>query len=286
LSTFDFGIDAELNENISGHVLVLWEEDDTEPIDLDEGFITLTGPLDLPLYLVAGKFYVPFGKFDSFFISDPFTLELSETSESAVAFGFAEDIIDVSIGGFNGDVDKIDKNDHVESFFGSAMLSINDDHSGINLSTGISYISNIADSDGLSAMNDLDSDGEPDGLNDYVDGISVFVSASLNNTLFCIAEYAGAMDEFEPGDLDFADKKSKPKAWNIEIALVFPLQIGLGIQYQGSDDCNNFLPESSYGGIAFCHPFDNTYLGLEYLYQEYEKDDRKQVVTAQLAYNF
>jgi hypothetical protein len=37
LSTMEFGVDAGFNEYVKGHVLFLWEQDETEPVDLDEG---------------------------------------------------------------------------------------------------------------------------------------------------------------------------------------------------------------------------------------------------------
>lgn len=55
---------------------------------------------------------------------------------------------------------------------------------------------------------------------------------------------------------------------------------------KGTDDCDDFLPESRYGGIVFCSPFENTSLGLEYLYQEFDNKDKNEVVTAQLAFEF
>lgn len=97
LATVELGIDAEINKHVTGHVLLLWEEDDTEPVDLDEGFITLSGEDVVPLYLSAGKMYVPFGSFGSHFISDPITLEIGETRESAIRAGFANDMFDISL---------------------------------------------------------------------------------------------------------------------------------------------------------------------------------------------
>jgi len=37
LATFELDIDADLNDWVRGHALLLWEEDDTEPVDHDEG---------------------------------------------------------------------------------------------------------------------------------------------------------------------------------------------------------------------------------------------------------
>ncbi|MBW1959235.1 MAG: LbtU family siderophore porin, partial [Deltaproteobacteria bacterium] len=84
LATVELGVDVDITKHVKGHVLFLWEEDDTEPVDVDEGFITLDGADVVPLYLNVGKLYVPFGNFESHFISDPLTLELGETRESAL----------------------------------------------------------------------------------------------------------------------------------------------------------------------------------------------------------
>ncbi|MFC1498503.1 LbtU family siderophore porin [Verrucomicrobiota bacterium] len=106
LTTFELGIEAELNEWVQGRALLLWEEDGTEPVDLDEAMIVLGGNEAFPAYLKVGKIYVPFGTFNSHFISDPLTLELAETRESAVLAGFASDLLDISAGAFNGDADE------------------------------------------------------------------------------------------------------------------------------------------------------------------------------------
>jgi len=286
LSTFELGLDVDFTDHVGGHVLVLWEEDDTEPIDLDEGFISITGTDDLPLYLHAGKLYVPFGNYESFFISDPFTLEIGETRESAVFAGIHEEMVDFSVGCFNGDVNETGKDDHIDSYFSSVTFSMTDDHTNFELAAGVSYISNITDSDALSEANDVDEKNGPDGLEDHVDGISAHMSASFNDSLFCVVEYISAMDDFKAGELSFADTKLQPKAWNVEVAYVFPANVGFAVKYEGTDDCRDFLPENGYGGIIFCHPFENTYLGLEYMYQSFENDDINQIVTAQLAFEF
>lgn len=288
LATMELGLDARLNEYISGHVLFLWEEDDTEPVDLDEGFITIFGTERLPLYLLAGKYCVPFGKFESYFISDPLTLELGETNQSAVMCGYHHGVFDINAGLFNGDVNKIGKKDHARSVFASAAVSLPEDfHENLNLTAGVSYISNIADTSGLSGrITDADGDGEPDGVSDYVAGISGFVSVGIAERVFCVAEIVSALDKFNEGELGFADGKRRPKAWNLEIAYVSESNMGAGLKYEGADDCGYFLSKSGYGGIIFWYPFEKTYVGLEYLNQDFENDDNVQKVTVQLAYEF
>lgn len=289
LSTFELGLDVALNDHVSGHALALWEEDDTEPMDIDEGFITFTGTDAIPAYLHAGKLYVPFGVYDTVFISDPSTLELGEARESAVFAGYHPEMVDVFAGAFNGDVDEIGKDDHVNGFFTGFRCNLPEDHHrGLDLAGGVSYLSNIADSDGLADANDLDGDGSPDGVADRVGGVSAYISASFRQCVFCSVEYVGAVGDFKAGELGFAGENEslRPAAWTAEVSCLHPSNVGCGLKYEGTDDCGDFLPEHACGGTVFCHPFDCARLGLEYLYQKYANDDICHKVTTQLALEF
>ena len=289
LSTFELGLDVELNEHVSGHALALWEEDDTEPMDLDEGFITFTGTDEIPAYLHVGKLYVPFGVYDTVFISDPATLEMGETRESAVFAGYHPEVVDVFAGVFNGDVDEVGEDNHINSFFAGFNCELpKDEARGFNLTWGVSYLSNIADSDGLSEANDVDGEGSADGVEDMVGGISAHACLSFKDAVFFSMEYAGAMDDFNPGELTFAGENEtlRPAAWTVELSYVHPSNIGCGVKYEGTDDCGGFLPENTYGGTLFCHPFGCARLGLEYLYQKYANDDISHGVATQLALEF
>ncbi|MCD4689476.1 MAG: hypothetical protein K8R55_09110, partial [Desulfuromonadaceae bacterium] len=62
LATVELGIDADFIQHVSGHVLLLWEEDEeSDHLIVDEGYIRLDGEDVVPLYLQVGKMYVPFG---------------------------------------------------------------------------------------------------------------------------------------------------------------------------------------------------------------------------------
>ena len=99
LATVEFTADAAVSEWLSGHVGLLWEEDDTDPMALDEGYITV----GTDFYARAGKFYLPFGHFGTAFISDPLTLELAEINKSSVLAGYSAELFDVGAGVFKGD---------------------------------------------------------------------------------------------------------------------------------------------------------------------------------------
>ena len=74
LATVEVGIDAQISEWSSAHVLLLYEEgEEDDHVIIDEGTITLGNMDKFPLYLSAGKMYVPFGSFETNMISDPLT---------------------------------------------------------------------------------------------------------------------------------------------------------------------------------------------------------------------
>ena len=103
LATVELGLDIQATDYLGGHILLLWEEGETEPVDLDEAVIRLTYPR--PLWGVTagftgGKMYVPFGKFNSFMISDPLTLDLGETNQSAGLLTFEGEKWSPAGGGF------------------------------------------------------------------------------------------------------------------------------------------------------------------------------------------
>ncbi len=282
LATVELGIDADITKHVKGHVLLLWEEDDTEPVDLDEAYITFDGEDVVPLYLTAGKMYVPFGRFESHFVSDPLTLELGETRESAVQIGFANAWADLSLAVFNGDIDETGDDDHIKSFVGNATFTLPEGHMpDIGITMGCSFISNIGDSDGLEGEI---ANGD---VSDSVAGFGAFISAAIKDRFFIEAEYLGALDEFEAGELTFdGGQKFKPITWNVEVAAAITDALEAAIKCEGGQDLGDLLPEIQYGATISYSIFENTSLALEYLYGEFENEDERNLVTAQLAIEF
>lgn len=287
LATVELAVDVDIIKHVKGHVLFLWEEDDTEPVDLDEGIIIIDGEDVVPLYLNVGKLYVPFGYYESHFISDPLTLELGETRESAVKVGFANDMFEISAAIFNGDINETDEDDdHIDNWVASGIFTFPEDAvNGLGLVVGASYISNIADSDGLEDA--LDEEFGTDEIEDYIGGLSAFLSASFRERFFFEAEYVGAMDEFENDDLGLdPGEKFKPSAWNFELAYAITEKMEIAAKYEGSSDVLNLLPETQYGAVISYGLFENTLLSLECLHGEFENDNERNLITAQFALEF
>jgi hypothetical protein len=302
LATAALGIDIDFHTYAKGHILFLWEEDETEPVDLDEGTITLGGTENFPFSLIAGKFYIPFGMFNSHFITDPLTLELGETRETSVLVGFTNEMFELKAGAFNGDVSQSRTHDTINSYYGCANITIPPKWlGGVELSGGVSYTNNIAESDNLQ---DLINPALGARIDDLVPGLGAWLSASYG--MFTLElEYIGALGEFESGELLFdgshEGKRSAPKAWNVELAVRPMEKLELAARYGGSDEIRGgidpaipaagvsleaFIPKSQYGAVASYNIWGPITVSLEYLFNIFHNIDKQHIITGQLAAEF
>lgn len=279
LATVELALDVKIADHVDGHVLFKYEEDD---VFMDEGFITLTGAEAFPAYLIAGRQYIPFGNFDSFFVTDPNTLVLGETNAGAVVAGyrFGGEMVDIAVGTFNGSAQETGDDDVINSFVASVTVNPLE-----GLTFGASYTSNLASSDSFNeAVVDLDN------LDSLVGGWSAFVSYEFLERFKIIGEYVAALDPFKAGEIyDVGDTKERDlSAWNLEFGAMIIDSLELAVRYGGSDDGGNeFLPKTQYGVVMNWGLFENTNLALEYLHNEHEDDFQEvDTLTVQLAIAF
>lgn len=277
LATVELVVDARIVAHVDGHVMFKYEDDD---VFVDEGFISLTGGEAVPAYLIAGRQYIPFGDFDSQFVTDPNTLILGETNVGSVVVGyrFGGEMVDVSVGAFNGRVDKVGDDNTIDSVVASIVAQPFD-----ALMIGASYTSNLASSDAFSEF-------VIDPIDDLVGGWSAFVNFQFFERFKFIAEYVAAVDSFNAGEIyDAADTQERqPSAWNLELGILIVDRLEMAVRYGGSDDGGaEFLPESQYGAVLNWGFFENTNLALEYLHGKYEDDIQEtDALTVQLAVEF
>ncbi len=285
LATVDFAIDALITDRMRTHILFEYEDD--EDFIVDEAIIHYQAEevyvpdlsYNSPWYANIGRLTIPFGYFESLFISGPLTEDLGETKEWAVVAGIYNPFINIAAGVFNGDIDKAGNSDRIESYVAACKLTLPEDiSSNVGLMIGVSYISNIADSDELADF--FDEELGTDEIIEYVAGFSSFLSVSLMNRFFFKAEYVGAVESFEE------DKNFEPKAWNFEVAFIPIEDVEVAVRYGGSADTLNFLPDTQLGIGGIYEIFNNTYIGLEYLYEEFENDDELVTITTQFAVEF
>ncbi len=163
-----------------------------------------------------------------------------------------------------------EEDDNIDGFFTSAVFSMPEDTiSGVGFTAGISFISNIADSDGL-------SEEIVTTVRDYVSGLCAFLNVSYNNKFFFSLEHLGATDDFEAGELSFDGGASfQPSAWNFEFAYAATDRLELALKVEGGDDLGDFQVKKQYGVAALYSWFENTSLAGEYLQGEYENHDER-----------
>ncbi len=275
LATVELGFDIEVDEKVDGHLLLLFEEgEEDNHFIIDEGIINIKSPYGLNLAL--GKMYVPFGNFNSHFISDPQTLELAETNDTAAVVSWGNDLIGLQVGVFNGDVDADGSND-IEDYVAAATIT---PCNGVE--AGVSYISDISESD--ADITDLGASGA--FISDEIPGFAAFVTAEYRR--FSLSgEYIGATKTFKLADLDVDANGSgdKPKTYNFEVAYGVNDALEVAVKYEGNDDFPGF-PEEQYGVAASYGLFTNTTVALEYLRGEYNTGEERDLVTAQVALEF
>ncbi|MDH3347621.1 MAG: LbtU family siderophore porin [Desulfobulbaceae bacterium] len=253
LSTMELAIEAQVNEWVSGEIVLLWEEGDTEPVDLDGATITIGNTEKAPLYLTAGLMTVPFGVYETNMISDPATLEMGETGDSAILVGLEANGLYASAYTFNGDMDKVGDDDEINVFGASVGYAMESD--SMNLNIGADYISNLANSDGLA-----DAIGDADLL-DEIGGMAAHVILGLGD-FTCIAEHVSSDDIMG----------SSPNATHLEAALTTEMignETVLAATYQITSEAAVLgLPETRYGVAVSMGIMDNTSVTVEYINNE------------------
>ena len=270
LATVELGLDAEITEMVNAHLLLLWEEDDTESVVVDEGTVTFGNLEKFPLYLTAGKMYVPFGAFESNMISDPLTLELGETRESAAQIGFEASGFYGSFYAFNSDINETGDDDKIKSFGANVGYGLENDSMFLDL--GVGWINNLASSDSLTDY--LGSGAE---IQDYPAGFTAHLTFGYGPFML-IGEYLGALDAFQEDEIGFNDNGAEPNAWNIEAALTWEImgkETTFAVGYQETEESSELgLPEERMVASVGVGIFDNTSLALEYLSDEdYSSND-------------
>lgn len=285
LADVELGLNVDVVKHVSGHIVFLYEQGEMdEAVLVDEGFITLNGEDVIPFYLKTGKFNVPFGNYAAYLLSDPLTQEIGETGQTALMVGLTKYWIEAAVAVFNGDVDNADEqNDHLDTFVLKVAATLPEHAvSGFGLSGGLSYISSIADTDGLEEA------FEDDGISlerDDVAGFGGWISISLLETFFLEAEYITALESFNADDLGLGEDRLI-SAWNLELAFAPIEKLTIAARYGRTTDAEGFFPELQYGAAVTYDLLKNTSLGIEYLKNDFEDNAADTLITARLAIEF
>ncbi|MBU0675076.1 MAG: LbtU family siderophore porin [Proteobacteria bacterium] len=267
------GFDAALTKDIAATVILLHEDDGT-PIDTDEAYITYT--TSTKLIVSGGKMYLPFGNFNSSMISDPLTLDLGETNKTALQTSWANNLLEVKLGLFNGDRDISGDYDLIDNLVASIQITPVE-----TITVGFSYICDLAETN-LGLINNITA-----SYDDNVRAFSAFVSAELGPVTLD-AEYVGALDDFSASTMVDPDRAeeltgAQPAAYFIEVGVSPMEKVSVAIRAEAGIDFADDLKR--FGGTVSYELAEETTVSAEYLYTDLD-GDAAHSISAQLAVEF
>tara|TARA_B100000676_G_scaffold141755_1_gene140452 strand:+ start:46 stop:1233 length:1188 start_codon:yes stop_codon:yes gene_type:complete len=239
--------------------------DGTASIDLDEGWVKFGETDDVPAYVKAGNFVVPFGAFNTNMLADPLGLTLAETAENPVQVGYSVGGLSGSVFAFNGDTQEIGEGDHFNKF--GANLAYSTEVSGASLDLGLSYINAIGESDTIEGA--MASATAMSGDNVSGIGLNAMVTSGPFTAIF---EYIAATDDFDSGDVAFNGNNAQPEAYQFEVGYTTSLlekELVLAATYQTSEESQALgIAEKQYGVAATYSYLPGLDIGVEFMHQE------------------
>ncbi len=289
LATVAFDIEASMNDWLTGHIGLLWEQYSREDNNIDEAYIALGASESIPFYLIAGRFYQPVGNFESAFISDPLTLELAEMNQVSVMIGYENSWIDLNAGAFRGDVKEgvatgNGGDSTIDDFYASLSLAPAD-----AIKLGVYWLSDLMETYNMSRVG---GDIATRPGYEKSGGAGAFINLYLGLFTFN-AEYVSALQSY-----DLSGGSYVPAAFNLEGSVEVHENVTVGLKFGASDDLyatydaaalsfGEKLPGKTYGAVVAYAFREYATVAAEYLYvEELDNGDRGDMVTLQLGLEF
>ncbi|MFH1058241.1 MAG: LbtU family siderophore porin [Pseudomonadota bacterium] len=279
----DLFVEAQINDYTKGLIHLIWEQDKTEPVDLDEGYILVGQTNDMPFYALAGRMYPAIGSFESFLITDTITKEIYETQASALEVGYKSDVVSFGVAGFRGQIKESadGADERLNGYFVYAGVATPEGFLGdLKLSGQLGYMNNA--SSGFFRDEVTNS-----VLTDLVGAWSAQFKAEYG-IFALVGEYIRSTDSYKAGELGFApaDAQPQPFAFNVEAAVMPWEKWVFAVRYEGAGDVYDRQPERQWGVGAQWEFLKDTTLGLEYMRGDYQNEDTRDRITTQIAVKF
>jgi len=101
------------------------------------------------------------------------------------------------------------------------------------------------------------------------------------------AEYLGVAERFKSGGYSFNSiRPSSNATLNFEFACQVSNRIEIAVKYKSLHDKIPLHPEKQYGAAVTYSLLKNTYLGLEYLYGDFDKSSGSDLISANFTIQF
>ncbi len=277
LATAQLGADVSLGSNILGKIALIYEQgknDDT--VVIDEGTISIKTPIKIPsLSFSIGYLTLPFGEFNSNFVSDPYSLEIGETKRVALLTSAnLFEAIDLSLAIYKGKIKTVEDSDHVNDF--ASRLAFNlPENENLSLAIGGSLISNMPDVDGLVEITQTDI------LLEKSIGLGSFAHLEAFNA-FLEFEFITALKDIELKN----NGKLKPQIFNIELGYSIPnIPITLAGKFERFSEKEGESVNRFGGLLSFDILKDSSSFSLEFLRTDNDGSIENSIV-GQIAINF
>ncbi|MEG3639339.1 LbtU family siderophore porin [Magnetococcus sp. PR-3] len=148
LDKAELTVDAKVNPWVSANVTMLYDGDSATAVDVDAATITVGNAEKLPVSLTVGKMTLPFGTFETNMVSDPITLEMAETADSAAQVNFAKNGFTMGAYLFNATSQKTGDDNQLDQF--GFNLGYATEVSGVSAEVGLHFINSVENSGGIS----------------------------------------------------------------------------------------------------------------------------------------
>lgn len=250
VATVELAIDASISRYVNASVSFLYEEDATD-FGIDEAAITFSNQTENPLSLTLGQIYLPFGSFETAMVNDTLALELGETLQTAVLFAYEQKELSASFYLFDGDVEHPDT---VETW-GFSLAYTAESFSG-----GIDYISSLADSDGMAAIQ----------VEDSAAGVSLHGRIAQDDWVM-LFEYLAATSSMELVDTTEIELEVLHLEFNYNL-IMSDKDVTLALALQNTSDAGGYLPEDRVSFGASMELLKATTLGVELWFDEDYKE--------------
>ena len=242
-------------------------------LKLDRGFLTIGQLEKFPLYLTMGQIFAPFGSYSSYMINDPLTKLVGRVKDRMVVLGYAAECgLSAQAYGLPGEIDISSGHNFIEHL--GANLAYNYTNGKFKLLVASSFIGNIAESE---KMLDRVFNVNNRSIVHRVNGIDGRIKASYGDFTL-LAEYVGAIRNFDASDLSFNGVGAKPQAMSAEGAINFmiksrPSTLAFGYSHSWESLALQ-IPRDSFFTSYNLVMFKNTVMGIEYRHDvNYGKHD-------------
>lgn len=241
---------------------------------VNKAFLTLGNLNQVPFYLTAGQFQVPFGQYSSFMVSSPLTVSVGRTKARALLLGYHPKVNEGLYGSvftFKGDSSTQDNSGRVNQF--GANVAYDFVGQGFKFTLGTSYINNMADAVGMQnnglngGFTGFGASSTSEILQNRVPGADVQSKLTVGPVVV-LGEYLTATRSFNAADMTFNSQGAKPSAMNFEAAYLFniankPGSFALGYGRTG-EALALALPKQRYSAVINYSFIKNTIASLEY----------------------